>query len=871
MTDGKPDDRKDVGKTRRLPIYGHARLVFLLTMSFVGAFVLLVGLKITKDYQDTLVIAETQTAAMIGALGLDFRSQLERIDAQIRFASEVHRDEDGRIAQASENRQATLRSQIDVGPLLKDLQLIDRQGETVFSTRSDAADLPNQSASDFFVFHRNTPQDVYFVQSDETLEISRRLVTDRGDFAGVAVATFKNDYLASLGRAGMIGRTRNLILAGRNGEILSQSRVAAKQTDNITAHLGLPSRSNEMPDSPLVFGVNAQGERRLIGIRRIEGTPFTLYLTQSVRDALAIWYSSLSFYALVILAPTLFGAAVCGTLVRQTLQRNNAIAARQNTEARLKIAINGAMCGIWDWDIEGRRIHWSTSMFRLLGQDPTSQILTTDDVRNLMHKDDRKKLSRIVQTTTGDKMPYDEVIRLRHRNGRWIWFHVKGQLLQGPNGGEDDQAPARIVGIALDITEQKDAESRVAKMEEQLRNAVENISESFVVWDKDNRLVMCNRSFGEFYGISQDLLIPGAAAQSISNASAKAHTLLQDDHNGRADKVELQYVLDRWLHVSTRKTRDGGRVSVATDVTPLKEQEDELLKSERQLKLYVQQLEESQHRLKSESSERAELAVKYAKEKARAEEANRSKTEFLANMSHELRTPLNAIMGFAQIMNDGMFGPLGDEKYEAYTKDILDSATYLLALINDILDMSKIETGKMELDAEPVALGHIVQSCLRLIEPRVFDAGLRLNYDPPPLPSVYVDPRATKQILLNLLSNAVKFTPHGGEITIETEVTDSSAALTVIDDGIGISQQDLRRIGMPFEQIENQHTKTHKGSGLGLALAKSLAELQGGTLTIKSELGVGSAFRVSMPRQKPQAEPARAPSDTPGVVSQPNA
>lgn len=871
MTDGKPDDRKDAGKTRRLPIYGHARLVFLLTMSFVAAFILLVGLKITKDYQDTLVIAETQTAAMIGALGSDFRSQLERIDAQIHFAAEAHSDQGGRIGLIGSNRQAKLRSQINAGPLLKDLQLIDAQGETIFSSQSDARDLPNQAASDFFAFHRNSPQSVYFVKSDETLELSKRLATDRGDFAGAALVTFQKDYLTSLGRAGKIGRTKNLILAGRNGEILAESRAGTETADSVTSRLGLPSSSAEMPDRSLVFGVNAQAERRLIGVSRIEGTPFTLYLTQSVRDALSVWYSSLSFYALVILAPTLFGAAVCGTLVRQTLQRNNAIAARQNTEARLKIAINGAMCGIWDWDVEGRRIHWSTSMFRLLGQDPDSQILTTDDVRNLMHIDDRHKLARIVKITTRDKTPYDEVIRLQHRDGQWVWFHVKGQLLQGPSGSEDDQIQARLVGIALDITEQKDAESRVAKMEEQLRNAVENISESFVVWDKDNRLVMCNRSFGEFYGISQDLLIPGASAHSISNASAKAHTLLQDDHNGRADQVELQYVLDRWLHVSTRKTRDGGRVSVATDVTPLKEQEDELLKSERQLKLYVQQLEESQHRLKSESSERAELAVKYAKEKARAEEANRSKTEFLANMSHELRTPLNAIMGFAQIMNDGMFGPLGDEKYEAYTKDILDSATYLLALINDILDMSKIETGKMELDAEPVALGHIVQSCLRLIEPRVFDAGLRLNYDPPPLPSVYVDPRATKQILLNLLSNAVKFTPQGGEITIETEVTDGSAALTVSDTGIGISQQDLRRIGMPFEQIENQHTKTHKGSGLGLALAKSLAELQGGTLTIKSELGVGSAFRVSMPRQKPQKDTAETQSETPPVAAQPSA
>ena len=867
MTEGKPHDRKEAGKPKRLPIHGHARLVFLLTVSFVGAFILLIGLKITKDYQDTLVMAETQTAAMVGALGADFRSQLERIDAQIQFVAEAHRDGTGRIGQTTADRQARVRAEIGEGPLLQDMRLVDRQGEIVFSSRPGALPANNLAETDFFVFHQSNGQDAYFVENADRLELSKRLTNAQGDFAGVAVVGFQRDYLTRLGQSGNIGRSQTLILAGRNGQILAESESRPTLLNNITARLGLPSRGSERAKNPLVFGVDAQGERRLIGIQHIKGTPFTLYLAQSVQDALSVWYSSLSFYALVILAPTLFGAAVCGTLVRQTLQRNKAIVARQNSEARLKIAIDGARCGIWDWDIEGNRIHWSTSMFRPLGLDPTSQILSTDDVRDLMHEDDREKLSRIVKTTTSDKLPYDEIIRLKHRLGYWTWFHVKGQLLQGPVWDDAEQSSQRIVGIALDITEQKSAEARIARMEEQLRDAIENISEAFVVWDKDNRLVMCNRSFGEFYGIPQDILVAGTSAEVISEARAKTHTLLQDDQSGRADKIELQYVLDRWLHVSTRETHDGGRVNVATDVTPLKEQEDELLKSERQLKLYVQQLEESQHRLKSESSERADLAIKYSKEKARAEEANRSKTEFLANMSHELRTPLNAIMGFAQIMNDAMFGPLGDEKYEAYSKDILDSATYLLALINDILDMSKIETGKMELDAEPVALGHIVQSCLRLIEPRVFEAGLKLNYDPPPLPSVYVDPRATKQILLNLLSNAVKFTSHGGEITINTEVTDTYAALTVIDTGIGISRQDLRRIAMPFEQIENQHTKTHKGSGLGLALAKSLAELQGGTLTIKSELGVGSEFSVSMPRQKPKKESSPKANEMPQAAS----
>jgi two-component system cell cycle sensor histidine kinase PleC len=258
----------------------------------------------------------------------------------------------------------------------------------------------------------------------------------------------------------------------------------------------------------------------------------------------------------------------------------------------------------------------------------------------------------------------------------------------------------------------------------------------------------------------------------------------------------------------------------------------------------VQSLERSQ-------TQAADLAAKYEAEKIRAEGANKAKSEFLANMSHELRTPLNAINGFSEIMVGEMFGPMGDKRYKEYAQDILSSGQHLLALINDILDMSKIEAGKMNLRFEPMQLSDVVEDCVRLMRNRADAGGLSLDFDLPALPEIEADYRAIKQVILNLLSNALKFTPAGGQVRVGAEMRRDGAEdrvrLTVRDTGIGISPEDLDRLARPFEQIENQHSKTQQGTGLGLALTKSLVELHHGVLELASEPGVGTTASVTLP------------------------
>jgi two-component system cell cycle sensor histidine kinase PleC len=315
-----------------------------------------------------------------------------------------------------------------------------------------------------------------------------------------------------------------------------------------------------------------------------------------------------------------------------------------------------------------------------------------------------------------------------------------------------------------------------------------------------------------------------------------------------ARTFEAQLDDGSWLHISERRTKDGGYVSVGTDITRIKAHEQKLVDNDLRLRATVIDLKRSQAALERQAIELADLAEKYQREKNRAEEANQTKSKFLANMSHELRTPLNAIIGFSEIMESGMFGELGSEKYQEYCHDILTSGHYLLEVINDILDMSKIEAGRMKLDMELLDLSKTLAESLRVVSGRAQDKHLVLDTEIDESISVVADRRATKQIVVNLLSNAVKFTPDGGKVTVRGRVRKDWIVLMIADTGIGIAPQSLARLGRPFEQVESQLTKSYHGSGLGLAIARSLTHLHGGSMKLRSKLGTGTVVCVSLPR-----------------------
>ncbi len=255
----------------------------------------------------------------------------------------------------------------------------------------------------------------------------------------------------------------------------------------------------------------------------------------------------------------------------------------------------------------------------------------------------------------------------------------------------------------------------------------------------------------------------------------------------------------------------------------------------------------------------AEAELRAARD--RAEHASKAKSTFLANMSHELRTPLNAVLGFAEIIKGQYFGPLGDSRYGDYAADIYASGKHLLDVINDILDLAKIEAGQLKSGEEDVDVGEIMTACQRLMADAARDAGVRLEIAVPAAPiTLRADGVRLKQILLNLLSNAVKFTPSGGIVSASTRRDgDGEFVFTVSDTGIGMRPEDIERAMQPFQQIDSSLARRYEGTGLGLTLTRSLTELQGGTFTLDSLPDCGTTATVRLPGWRIIGTAAEAP------------
>jgi signal transduction histidine kinase len=260
----------------------------------------------------------------------------------------------------------------------------------------------------------------------------------------------------------------------------------------------------------------------------------------------------------------------------------------------------------------------------------------------------------------------------------------------------------------------------------------------------------------------------------------------------------------------------------------------------------------SKSALEKQGEEIVRLAEDLAAARDQAEEANRTKSMFLATMSHELRTPLNAIIGFSELIGGEMFGPVGNESYREYANDIRESGQHLLDLINDILDLSKLEAGSDELHEENIDVAEIVRSVKWLVTARARDDSVELTTElAEALPNLRADTLKLKQILINLLSNAIKFTDTGGKVTLKAWCSDQGGyVFQVIDTGIGIALEDIPKALSPFQQIDNMLNRKYEGTGLGLPLSKTLAEMHGGSLDLQSQVGVGTTVTVRFPAER---------------------
>ncbi|NBN62865.1 PAS domain-containing protein [Microvirga tunisiensis] len=696
-------------------------------------------------------------------------------------------------------------------------------------------------------------QDVELQARDEIALIasvlSARIGSEESELPDVGYRSALQRVLADALPAGATSEGRVILVTDPSGLIVASAPLQAEYEGQIIGDIFGPAQ-------PLtVFGARAgvltinkdSGSPALATVHHLNGRLGMVAVMQPEKDIFAEWRGDVSANVTLFVGTATVLLVLVYGFFSQATRAEQADEIYAATRGRIDTALTHGRCGLFDWDLARGRVFWSASLYDLLGREPKDDILGFAEISELTHPDDIDLYALAESLLSSGDTTVDRMFRMRHANGSWVWLRARGEVQIEPGRGEP-----HLIGICIDVTEQHELAEQSRTADLRLRDAIETISEAFVLWNADNELVICNSNYQSLHNLPETAVRPGTPYAKVMAAARNSHITTIPARGpapvaGSNASYEAQLDDGRWLQISERRTKDGGFVSVGTDITALKRQEERLMESERRLIATISDLRKSRQTLEMQAQQLVELAEKYAQEKTNAENANRAKSEFLANISHELRTPLNAIIGFSDIMDKGMFGPIGSSRYAEYCRDIHESGTYLLNVINDILDMSKIEAGRMDMSVTPLDAATVADEAIRIIRAPAQEKMIEVTCDVPEGLVIAADRRAFKQVLLNLLSNGVKFTPESGQVRLTASLRGGMARFEVVDSGIGIRKVDIERLAQPFVQVENQFTKTHKGSGLGLAIARSLVELQGGALAISSVPGQGTTVAFTLP------------------------
>lgn len=631
-----------------------------------------------------------------------------------------------------------------------------------------------------------------------------------------------------------LGGEKLIILTDKNGAIIYKSPKLDLSGSNINIALGAPLDNIAISGGQIIKASNSN--KYLISTAAAK-SGFISYVLMPASVLNSSLFKLGLFYALLGMGPLLAFLGVWSITKAQTHKTKQYSRMAALAEKRLRIALEGAKCGVWDWDIIADNAYLTRRLANSFGLEEAGRYETLDILEGIVQKDrDRLRGALNASIQSGVLDIIVRVIPSATNKTKVSHIHLRGRAA----GEKTKENKIHIIGVSIDVSEQVLTEQKVAAAELRLRDAINSAPGPIAIWNRNSELVLWNESFENVFGIEKTILKQGAQYKLVSGHAARNIISQRSDRSdNQAQEIELKN--GNWVRLIERRTSDGGLVSVGIDITPQKQTEEEALKSEKRLRSVVTQLQSSER-------EAAELAKQYREAKTIAEAASASKDSFLANMSHELRTPLNAINGFSQMMTQEIYGPMGDPRYKEYANDILISGKHLLDLINDVLDMAKIEAGKFKLYPSPMSLIDTAETAISVVRGKAQENNISLEKDFGEIDEIIGDERSIKQILINLLSNAVKFTKRGGKILIRFSGDDAFVKISVIDTGIGISEANLSRLGRPFEQVENEHARTRQGTGLGLALCRSFAQMHGGQLSISSKLDVGTKVDVILPR-----------------------
>ncbi len=504
-------------------------------------------------------------------------------------------------------------------------------------------------------------------------------------------------------------------------------------------------------------------------------------------------------------------------------ERKRMMIALEESEQRQRDIAESATDWQWETDSKFRYTYLSHNFRSSLKIDPKN-VLGKSRVEYITRGSDREQeqWAQHVEDLKNHRPFRDFIYEFNHPDGYIRHLRASGKPIFDSKGRFRG-----FRGTASNITAKVEAEKNAADAQQQLSDAIEGISDALVLFDADDRLVMCNSRYREIFSVLEDKLVPGVRfrkiAWHISRSSIFKGSKAAPDkwlkermhrHANPGKPFEQNLENGRWVNVIEYPTTEGGILILLTDITELRQAEQDL----------------------REARDQAEIA-------------NRAKSDFLAGMSHELRTPLNAIIGFSDAMRSELYGSILQPQYAGYIENIHDSGIHLLELINDILDISKIEAGAVELDESRININALVKRSLRLVKEQAEDGLVRLRKSlPKKLPSLYADERRVIQVVLNLLSNSIKFTQPGGEVRIEAKLDNSDEmVIRVSDNGIGIKKSDIRKVMTDFGQVNNALARKNEGTGLGLPLSLGLMEIHGGTLELESKIHKGTTATIRFP------------------------
>lgn len=510
-------------------------------------------------------------------------------------------------------------------------------------------------------------------------------------------------------------------------------------------------------------------------------------------------------------------------LIAAEIERLASVQALKKGRERYDLAVSQA--GVWDWDLETDSFFYSPRFREMLGYtEGEFSGVTMTTLPEFIHEADRHAYSEALSDHLANPTTdFNREVRLKTKNRGYRWYHVGGRCKTDAAG-----APIRFAGLATEIEVRKRTEAALIDSQRRLTEAQRMANVSSWLTDEECIEASWHEPSGAMFGTRESIDItwetflanihPLEAVEfrkALRNCVSEGHEF-EFVHRYWTPEGEVLWLHQRGEPVFDDKGRVAAVKGSSVDVTRLKRAQEQLVMA-----------------------------------KEEAEYANRAKSEFLANMSHELRTPLNAVIGFGSLLSQEVFGTHAEPRYKEYAEDICNSGQHLLDLINDILDVSRIEAGSIDLDDEKVSVHDINEASIKLVAPRADKNRIKITTTVEPADlELMADMRRIKQILINLLSNAVKFTPADGRVDVSWRVTPESVVLEVQDTGVGIEPHVLPRLFEPFSRGEDSMTREYEGTGLGLSLVRMLAEEHGGTARIESTVGVGTKVTVLLPARR---------------------